>query len=129
MENLNEDYQDVFGNFELSQDEKVERYLETFDIKSLERVKKKQLSELTEEDLLVIGLEKFQHEDFDEIYSCRDFSHLKKYISKAYGVFELRGYLLKKEKGITSTQELIDEAFLKWRLKMKEKKQDSFLVI
>jgi len=47
---------------------------------------------------------------------------LKKYFLKAYGVFELRGYMLKKEKEINSTQELIDEAFLKWRLKMKEKK-------
>jgi len=44
MENLNEEFLDVFGNFELSQDEKVQRYLETFDMKSLERVKKKQLT-------------------------------------------------------------------------------------
>jgi|GEM_PF-2857236 len=30
MENLNEEYLDVFGNFDLSQDEKVQRYLEPF---------------------------------------------------------------------------------------------------
>jgi len=121
MENLNEEFLDVFGNFELSQNEKVQRYLETFDMKSLERVKKKQLSELTDEDLLVIGLEKFQHEEYEEIYSCRDFFHLKKYFTKDYGVFEMRGYMLMKEKEITTTQQLIEEAFLKWRLKLKAK--------
>ncbi len=119
---MNEKFEDVFGNFELGHDEKVQLYLDSFDLKSLEKIRKTPLSDLTDDDLLIIGLEKIEHDEFEEIYCCRDFNHVKMYFSKVNGIFELRGYLLKKEKEISTTQELIDEAFLTWRLKMNKKK-------
>ena len=121
MRTLKLNIEDLFGNFELVHDEKVQRYLENFDLKSLEIIKNKALLDLTDEDLVVIGLEKIHHEEYEELYCCRNFDHVKIYFSKSHGIFELRGYMLKKEKEITTTEELIDEALLIWRLKMKKK--------
>jgi hypothetical protein len=94
--------------------------LNELDLKKLDEIKKKELSDLTDEDLKIIGLEKVEHEDFDHFYFCQNCNYLKIYFNKVGSKFELRGYQLKKLRDILTTRELIEEAVLKWQLNFGE---------
>jgi hypothetical protein len=105
-------------NFEQSYDEKRTHLIDTLDFNKLAEIKKKTLIELTEEDLVFIGFQKITHEDLDNLYCFEDLGHLKVYVNRVPNGFELRGYMLRKTKDITTTSELLDETLTKWKLKI-----------
>lgn len=98
--------------------EKIDNEMNQLNFTELKLIKEKNLSELTESDFEIIGLEKIKHSDFENIYQYRDLNHIKKYITVTDNCFELREFMLEKTKDIFSTEQLLDELLIKWRLKM-----------
>jgi hypothetical protein len=109
-------FEEAEKHFKSNIDNKAGELLQQMDLKKLEVLKTKELSELTDEDLKIIGLEKVEHEDFDQFYFCQNCNYLKIYFNKVGNYFELRGYQLIKQRDILTTRELIEEAVIKWQL-------------
>ena len=95
---------------------KAENLLQNIDLKKLDELKSKKLSDLTDEDLVIIGLIRANHEEFENFYFCQNCNYLKIYFNKEGDKYEMRGYLLRKQKDILNTAELIEEAVIKWQL-------------
>lgn len=110
---------DLANDFTRKYEERTGEYLDKLDFAALEAIKTKTLRELTEEDLSKIGFTKVNNDEFDDFFSYQDLNGLKVYVNRVGDRFELRGFMLRKEKDITSTAELLDETLTKWRLKMK----------
>jgi hypothetical protein len=108
-----------FGNdFTESYDEKSRKYVDDLDFQKLAEIRSKDLRDLTDADLITIGLRKINHEEIDCLYCYEDLNGIKVYVSFENDKVELLGFMLKKLKEINSTSELIDETLTKWRLKM-----------
>ncbi len=105
-------------NFELKYDEKVAHLIDTLDFNKLAEIKKKELKNLSHDDLEFIGFMKIKDDDLENLYCFEDLDHIKVYINKVDEKFELRGYRLMKLKDITTTTQLLDETLTKWKLKM-----------
>lgn len=110
---------DFANDFTRNYEDRSGEYLDKLDFAALEVIKAKTLHELTDEDLLKIGFTKVNHDEFDDFFFFQDLNGLKVYVNRVGDRFELRGFMLRKEKDITSTAELLDETLTKWRLKMK----------
>ncbi len=109
-----------FGiDFTKDYEERSREYLDNLDFATLEAIRAKALKDLTVEDLSKIGFTKVDHEEFDEFFFYQDLNGVKVYVNRVDEKFELRGFMLRKEKDIHSTAELLDETLTKWRLKMK----------
>ena len=112
-----------FGNdFTESYDEKSRKYVDDLDFQKLAEIRSKALKDLTDADLLTIGLRKINHEEIERLYCYEDLNGIKVYVSFENDGVELLGFMLKKLKDINSTSELIDETLTKWRLKMEDGK-------
>ena len=105
-------------NFEHSYEEKAKHLIDTLDFNKLAEIKKKTLKDLTDEDLEFMGFCKITHEEIENLYNFEDLDHVKVYVNKIGDKFELRGYMLRKEKDILTTAELLNETLTKWKLKM-----------
>jgi hypothetical protein len=92
---------------------------EEIDLKKLSEIAQKPIDTLTADDLAIIGCKMQSDEEFAEFYSIENFDHLKLYLTKEDGQYNLRGYLLRLIKPITTTPELIEEVLIKWKLKMR----------
>ena len=110
---------DFTNDFTRNYEERSSEYLDKLDFAALEAIKAKTLPELNEQDLSIIGFTKINHDEFDDFFFFQDLNGLKVYINRVGDRFELRGFMLRKEKDITTTTELLDETLTKWRLKMK----------
>jgi len=112
------DYQSVdalFGDYK----ERAQKLLnEKIDLNKLSEVAKKPLDTLTADDLARIGFKSQHDEEFPELYAIENLDHLKLYLTREGDLYNLRGYMLRLIKQINTTQELIEEAFIKWKLKM-----------
>jgi hypothetical protein len=112
------DYQSldaVFGDYK----ERVQKILnEEMDLNKLSEVAKRPLDTLTADDLATIGFKSQYDEEFPELYAIENLDHLKLYLTREDGRYNLRGYMLRLIKPITTTSELIEEALIKWKLKM-----------
>lgn len=113
---MNDYLKDAEDFFRLTYKEKAEILLGKLDFKKLDEIKLKGLMDLTDNDLKVIGLEKVENDEYEHFYYCKNCNALKIYFNKVDNRFEMRGFMLKKEKDILSTKELIDEAVVKWQL-------------
>lgn len=113
------DYQSldaIFGDYK----ERVQEILnEEIDLKKLSEVAQKPIDTLTADDLATIGCKRQYDDEFPELYAIENLDHLKLYITKEDGQYNLRGYMLRLIKPITTTSELIEEVLIKWKLKMK----------
>ncbi len=105
-------------NFEKSYEEKSQHLIETLDFNKLSEIKKKNLKDLTEDDLELMGFQKIADEEINDLYNFEDLDHIKVYVNRTGDKFELRGYMLRKEKDILTTAELLDETLTKCKLKM-----------
>lgn len=110
---------DFSNHFTRNYEDRSSQYLDKLDFAALEAIKAKKLRELTDEDLSKIGFTKVNHDEFEEFFSYEDLNGLKLYVNRVGDGFELRGFMLRKEKDINSTEELLEETLTKWRLKMK----------
>ena len=112
------DYQSldaVFGDYK----ERVQKILnKEMDLNKLSEVAKRPLDTLTADDLATIGFKSQYDEEFPELYAIENLDHLKLYLTREDGRYNLRGYMLRLIKPITTTTELIEEALIKWKLKM-----------
>jgi hypothetical protein len=116
MKPFNED--DLINDFEKDYEERTAQLIEHLDFNKLSEIKSKRLQDLTEEDLQVIGLCPITHEEINNLYCYTDLNAVKVYLSREGDTFELRGYRLRKEKDIFTTEELLDETLIKWKLKI-----------
>ncbi len=105
-------------NFENTYEEKSKHLIDTLDFNKLAEIKKKELKDLTNDDMEFMGFNKQPHEEIKELYGFEDLDHVKVYVNRVGDKFELRGYMLRKTKDILSTSELFDETLTKWKLKM-----------
>lgn len=110
-------FKDAENFFKSAYKEKAEALLEVIDFKKLEVIKSKALMDLTDEELKIIGLEKVENDEYEHFYSCKNCDALKIYFNKSDDRFEMRGYQLIKHKDIFTTNELIEEAVIKWQLR------------
>jgi hypothetical protein len=112
------DYQSLdalFGDYK----ERVQTILDgEVDLNKLAEVSKKPIDTLTKDDLATIGFNKQYNEEFPELYAIENLDHIKLYLTKEEGLYNLRGYMLRLIKQINTTSELIEEALIKWKLKM-----------
>jgi hypothetical protein len=113
------DYQNLDALFGDDYKDRVQKLLnEKIDMVKLSAISKKAIDTLTEDDLTVIGCKRQQDEDFEDLYAIENLDNLKIYITREDGQYNLRGYMLRLIKPINSTQELIEEVLIKWKLKM-----------
>ncbi len=106
----------VFGDYK----ERVQKLLnEEIDLKKLSEIAKKPIDTLTADDLAMIGCKMQSNEEFPEFYSIENLDHLKLYLTKEDGQYNLRGYMLRLIKPIATAPELIAEILIKWKLKMR----------
>ena len=105
-------------NFKHSYNEKVEHLIDKIDFKTLAKIKLKELKNLTNVDLELIGFQQQQHDEIENLYCFEDLDHIKVYVNRCNNKYELRGYMLHKEKDILTTKELLDETLTKWKLKI-----------
>lgn len=77
-------------------------------------IKDKPLMKLTEEDFKNIGLGKGETPEFQVIYSCQNRGLSKIYFTPNESTYTLRGYMLRAEAEILTTEELI-KAIKDWR--------------
>lgn len=110
---------DFANDFTKNYEDRSRQYLDNLDFTTLEAIKAKSLQDLTDDDLSKIGFTKVNHDEFEDFFFFQDLNGLKVYVNRVGDRFELRGFMLRKEKDITSTAELLDETLTKWRLKMK----------
>lgn len=103
-----------FGHYNL----RAKDALNKIDLNALSVIQKKELKDLTIEDLNSIGFAKQPAPEYEELYAIENLDHLKLYLTKENGAYYLRGFQLKLIKQITSTNELIAEALINWKLKM-----------
>jgi hypothetical protein len=66
----------------------------------------------------LIGFARQLSPEYEELYAIENFDHLKLYLTKENGLYCYRGYQLRLIKTIHSTEELITEALINWKLKM-----------
>jgi hypothetical protein len=92
--------------------------LNDLDFNALSIVRSKSLEDLTPEDLNTIGFVRQAASEYEELYAIENLDHLKLYLTKEEGEYYYRGYQLRLIKQITSTEELITEALINWKLKM-----------
>ena len=112
------DYQNLdalFGDYK----QRSQETLNELDLQKLSEISKKPLSALEPHDLLAIGFRKQSDPEFPELFSIENLDMLKLYVTKEDGMFNLRGFKLRLIKPITSTEELIKETLIDWKLKMK----------
>src|ERR1700739_3729235 len=114
MTTFNED--DLVNDFERDYSERAEEFMSHLDLNKLSEIKSKQLQELTDEDLEIIGLYSIAHDEIDNLYYYTDLDAVKVYLNRVGNKFELRGYQLRKLKDILTTEELLDETLTKWKL-------------
>lgn len=77
-------------------------------------IRDKPLMELTQEDFACIDLKRVESPDFEFIYACRDKRYSKIYFTPNAASYSLREYMLKEERIITTTAQLIG-AIRSWR--------------
>jgi hypothetical protein len=70
-----------------------------------------------QDNKFTIGFIKQADPDFEELYSIENLDHLKMYLTKENGKYELRGYRPRFIKTIDPAEELIHEVLIKWKLK------------
>ncbi|MFK7936874.1 MAG: hypothetical protein AB8G22_25395 [Saprospiraceae bacterium] len=107
--------------FKEQQDEykrKAEEHINKLDFNRLQEIKTKKLSKINQDDLEFIGFKRQQSEDFDEFYCYQNFDLSKIYFNRKGEKFELRGFRLKKEKDILTTEELLENSLINWKLRM-----------
>ena len=109
---------DSFDPYFRDYSEKQKEYLGNLDFEKLAEIRSKDLTDLTEADLLVIGFRKAEHDEIENLYCYADLNGIKVYIEREGHSVALLGYQLGKIKDIHSTAELLDETLTKWRLKM-----------
>lgn len=102
---------------------KAEEYINKLDLRRLEEIKGKKLVEITQEDLEFIGFCRQQEKGFKEFYYFQDFNGIKIYFNREGGKFEKRGYMLRKEKDILTTKELLENSLTDWKLRMNDEGQ------
>jgi hypothetical protein len=113
------DYQNLDALFGDDYKDRAQKLLnENIDLNKLSEVTKKTIDTLTEDDLASIGCERQHHEEFKELYAIENLDHVKIYLTREDGQYDLRGYRLRLIKPINSTHELIEEVLIKWKLKM-----------
>ena len=105
-------------NFEQPYEEKVAHLIDTLYFNKLAVIKRKDLKELSDEDLEFIGFNRIKDDEIENLYCYEDLDHIKVYINRVGNKFELRVYRLMKLKDINTTTELLDETLTKWKLKM-----------
>jgi hypothetical protein len=105
----------LFGDYRLRSDEAINK----IDFNKMAEVASKELSELTREDLEAIGFQKQYDNDFETLYAMENLDRLKLYLTIEDHVYNLRGYQLRLIKEIKSTNELIRETLLEWKLKLR----------
>lgn len=115
---IEEIYSDIVKGRTDGYQELVNSEINNLNFQLLQKLIAKPLSELTEEDLITIGLERTSDKNFKLIYNYRDLNNVKKYITITDTCFELREFMLEKTKDIHTTEELLDELLIKWKLKM-----------
>lgn len=113
-----------FQRWETQHKKMSEELINTLDFRKLEQIRQKPLSELNEEDLGFLELKKIQDDELDNLYSYRDFYGVKIYFNRQSDSFEKRGYALRKESDITSSEQLIEATLINWRLKMNRINRD-----
>lgn len=104
----------LFGRY----DQRAQKSLNDLDFNALSIVRKKILVDLTPEDLNTIGFVRQAAPEYEELYAIENLDHLKLYLTKEKEQYYYRGYQLRLIKQITSTEELITEALINWKLKM-----------
>jgi len=112
------DYQSLdalFGDYKERAQKKLN---EELDLRKLSGIAQKPIDTLTADDLVVIGYKRQYNDEFAELYAIENLDHLKLYLTKEDGIYNLRGYMLRLIKPISTTHELIQEALIKWKLKM-----------
>jgi hypothetical protein len=92
--------------------------LDDLDYKMLAAISNKKLEDLTTNDFRAIGFVRQTACEYEELYAIENLDHLKMYLTKENDHFYYRGYRLCMIKRILSTEELITEALLHWKLKM-----------
>jgi hypothetical protein len=112
----NED--DLINDFEKDYAERATQLMGRLDFNKLSEIRNKRLQDLTDEDLGVIGLCPITHDEIINLYCYTDLDAVKVYLNRVGDTFELRGYRLRKEKDILTTEELLDETLTKWKLKI-----------
>jgi hypothetical protein len=106
-------------DFTENYEERSKKYMDSLDFEKLNQIKTKELKDLTDDDLLEVGLRKVRHDELENLFCYEDLNGVKVYVNRVDDKFELRGYRLRKEKDINSTTELLDETLTKWRLKIR----------
>lgn len=89
-------------------------------VEYFKKIQEKSLSEIYDDDLVFLGFERVLHKDFMFLYGYQDFDNIKKYVTfnLEKDKYEMRGHNLSKEKDINSTQQLIDNFLINWKLKI-----------
>jgi hypothetical protein len=105
----------LFGPYE----DRAQKEINSVDFGALSIIRKKELGSLTEEDFSKIGLNRQKDTNFGELYAVENLDHLKRYLTKEDGRYYFRGFQLSLIKEIVSTEELIKEALIEWKLKLK----------
>lgn len=110
--------EELQDNFEHSYDEKVEHLIDKLDFNTLAKIKAKELKDISDADLEFMGFNKQPHDEIQDLFGFEDLDHTKIYVNRMGNKFELRGYMLRWEKDILTTAQLLDETLTKWKLKM-----------
>ena len=63
-------------------------------------------------------INEFDYQSVDALFGDYKERAQKLYLTREGDLYNLRGYMLRLIKQINTTQELIEEAFIKWKLKM-----------
>lgn len=105
----------LFGN----DNDRSRETIDNLDFKALSIVRQKALEELTHQDHTAIGFVRQHDLEYDLLYAIENLDHLKLYLTIEYGQYNIRGYQLGLIKAIRSPEELIREALINWKLKMK----------
>jgi len=108
-------------NFKKQQEEykeKAEEYINKLDFERLQKIKGKKLVDVTQDDLEFIGFRRQYTEQFKEFYCFLNFDSTKIYFNRNGEKFEMRGFNLIKEKDILTTEELLENSLINWKLRM-----------
>jgi predicted GNAT family acetyltransferase len=111
---MNDSSRKEFENYNM----RAEKYINSLDFSRLSEIKEKNINDVTQSDLIFLGFEKCNHEEFEELYAFRDFDSIKIYFNRVADGFEKRGFGLKKEQHITTVKELLENSLTDWKLRM-----------
>ena len=112
----NENFDALFGD---RYADRAQEFLNNkIDLQQSTAVKQKLLHELTADDLREVGFLQQHDPRFDPLYAIQNLDSLKIYLTIENGQYNLRGFQLRLLKEVFSTDELIHEALINWRLKM-----------